>query len=114
MTKLKRRDDELKFVIGVSAIFTLGLLFVDIFYSDWSFMFRGWTVFLGIAVILFHLAAGLAWYIVLANVEDYQFDKVRWWLITLLIGAIISVASGKAASNEAKAVLDDAKQEAQR
>lgn len=94
----KRKDDELPVLILVNGLFTAALLGVDIFYSNWHGMFVDWYV--GVAAIVFHLASTLAWYIVLANWQDPNFDGARKWLVALLIATLGIVAGYRASYNE--------------
>jgi len=110
----KKRDDELRVFIAVGAIFTIGLLFVDLFYSDFELLFTGAYIIAGVGVVLVHFAIVAAWYISIKNWKDPNFDSARKWLFLLLAIGIAAVAASKAAHNENEMMQDDidkAKQE---
>jgi len=112
----KKKDDELPFLVIGSAIFTIALICVDIWYSDWNTMFHSKDIlamFGPIAVIL-HLAIISGWIFVISKWKDPNYDYLRKMLIYVIIVTLFIVAGFRVAKNESDAVLDDsnkAKQE---
>lgn len=104
----EKKDDELGMIVLVGGIFTIALIAVDIWYSDWKLMFRGWAMIVGILVLWGHLASIVTWSIVLAYYTDPAYDKYRKWLLVLLVATLALVAGVRSASNELKSVLNDA------
>lgn len=114
MNNTKKKDDELPILILVSGIFTAALLYVDMAYSDYNLLFTGIYTFIGSMVILMHLAIIAAWFIVLKNWQDPNFDGARKWLLMLVIITMVVVAGSKVISNEDRMMHEDiekAKQE---
>lgn len=102
----KKPDDELPVLIIVNGIFTIALLCVDFFYSNWSGMYHDGLIFL--LPIVLHIFSAACWYITLANWQNPNWNFIHVAVLAFLVSSIISVAGYKAYSNELKSVQDDA------
>jgi hypothetical protein len=106
-TQSTKRPDNDKFALIWSiGLFTLTLIAVDIWYSDFHGMFSMWWskglwVFSHIAVL-----AGII--IVWVEKEDPNFDILRKWVLyAILPGTIIFVCAFRASFNEDKMMNED-------
>jgi hypothetical protein len=93
----KRKDDELLWLLIVNIVFTLGLIFLDIFFGDAiKPLFKEYT-FWGFVWIVAHLAAGFCWYMCIKHYEDPNKDYYRKLVLAALVAAclIIGIFGGQ-------------------
>lgn len=99
----KNRDDEKLHWLLTGGIFTVTLIFVDIFYSSISEMA---TVLRWLAYIA-HAALVLLWLLIMVNFKDPNFDYLRKYAFAVAAGLLLLVGIHHATSREDKQVIID-------
>jgi uncharacterized membrane protein len=109
---IRRKDNEFIEVFSMPALFTAVLIAVEIWYSNWTGMFS--NLFVGVLVILVHIATISAGFMAVKEWKDPNYDKYRKYLMGFLVALIIIICGFRAFKNEWKMFYDDvekAKQE---
>jgi hypothetical protein len=109
----KNNDDEFPILLIVSLIFTIFLIYVNIWYSDWHGMFNT-SLIVGVLGVILNIGVIINWVIVLKEWQDPNFDKMRYLLFALIVDTILLIGGFRVAKNEWKMFQDDvdkAKQE---
>lgn len=103
-----KKDDEFWKLILVNSIFTIVLICVNIWFSDWPGAFSTpMTSILGIFMVVLHIVSTILWIVVTNNWDDPGCDKYRYVLVILLFIGIISVAAFRADKNGKRQVIED-------
>jgi hypothetical protein len=91
-TTLKKKDDEFSILVLVCGIFTLTLVICDFFYAKWGSM-NFWILALA---VIFHAVTAFAWYKVIRNWQDPNYDYWRKILVAAAIAGILVVMGHRA------------------
>ena len=103
--------DEKLMLIVVCGLFSAVLVGIDVWYSSCAILFSRDT-FWGVLAALMHLSIVLVWIWALAKYDDPNYDKLRKWLMALLVGAILIVAIHHSLVVEDEQVIIDSQQNA--
>jgi glucose uptake protein GlcU len=105
-TQEKRKDDELEVWVIVGALFTLGLLFFDFFYSSVNEMAQ----VARIAIWVGHALVSLGWIISLIQWKNPNYDDTRKGVVGLCVVLMLIIGIHHASVKEDQQVLIDSKE----
>lgn len=91
-TVAKKKDDEFSMVALVCGIFTLALVIIDLFFAKWGAM-NFWIILLA---VIFHALTAFAWFKVVRNWSDPNYDYWRKICIGAAIAAILVIMGHRA------------------
>lgn len=91
-TNVKKKDDEFSFILAGCGVFTLVLVIADFFWAKWGSM-SFWIIAL---IVILHALTAFAWYKIVRNWQDPNYDYWRKIVIATAIAGILVIMGHRA------------------